>query len=220
MTDRTYDKEKTAEKAGKSEEKSITAVKKAQLRASMRKKLASFRESDLYDEYSQKAALLFLSSDLYKKAPMVLAFVSLKREIDTHFLIERMMQDKKKIAVPETGDTSMTFRLLSYDLPIKAQLQCGNYGIEEPIGELVEIEPDKLPEGSVILVPGLAFSKEGARLGKGKGYYDRYISLIPDKTILAGYAFNFQLSEEIPCEDHDKKVCCIITEEKIIACSG
>ncbi len=182
----------------------------------MRKTLKTFCEVPLYKELSQKAAQLFLDSELYRRAPLILAFVSLKTEIDTHPLIEKMMNDGKKVAVPLTTDTSMFFKLLQNEKPLCEQLRCGNFGIEEPVPELQDIAPESLPEGTVILVPGMAFSESGLRLGKGKGYYDRYLERVPAETILAGYAFQVQVLQEIPCEPHDRKVGYLVTDERII----
>ncbi len=189
---------------------------KKEIRSCMRKTLKTFCEVPLYKELSQKAAQLFLDSELYRRAPLILAFVSLKTEIDTHPLIEKMMNDGKKVAVPLTTDTSMFFKLLQNEKPLCEQLRCGNFGIEEPVPELQDIAPESLPEGTVILVPGMAFSESGLRLGKGKGYYDSYIAQVPAHMILAGYAFQLQILQNVPCEPHDKKVNYLITEEKII----
>ena len=190
-------------------------LQKKELRSCIRKTLKSFCETPDYEDFSQKAAQLFLNSELYRRAPLILAFVSLKTEIDTHALIEKMMQDNKKIAIPLTSDTSMVFKLLQNEKPLCAQLQRGNYGIEEPVSELEEIAPENLPEETVILVPGMAFSRSGARLGKGKGYYDNYLAQVPAATILAGYAFQRQIMETVPCEPHDRPVKYLVTEERI-----
>ena len=195
-----------------------TVRRKKELRSFIRKTLATFRESPLYKEYSKKAAQNFLTSELYAAAPLILAFVSLKNEIDTHPLIEKMMKDGKKVAVPLTSDTSMFFKLLDNGKPLCEQLRRGNYDIEEPLPELEEIAPETLPAGTVVLVPGMAFSQDGARLGKGKGYYDTYLARVPATTKLVGYAFQTQIIEAVPCEMHDKKANYLATEERITEC--
>ena len=182
----------------------------------MRKTLKALCDTPSYAEQSQKAAQLFLDSPLYRRAPLILAFVSLKTEIDTHPLIEKIMSDGKKVAVPLTSDTSMFFKLLQKEKPLSKQLRCGNFGIEEPVCDLKDISPETLPAGTVILVPGLAFSAGGARLGKGKGYHDRYLEHVPAETILAGYAFQVQVLQDVPCEPHDRKVGYLVTDERII----
>ncbi len=191
---------------------------KKELRSHMRKTLASFKESPQYEKLSTDAMNNFLKSPLYRYAPLILTFVSLGSEIETHPLLEKMLADKKSVAIPETTETSMTFRLLSNSTPISEQLHHGNFGIEEPAENLEPVKPEKFPAGTVILVPGLAFSEDGSRLGKGKGYYDKYIELVPAETVLVGYAFQFQITDTVPCEDLDKKVDYIVTEEKITIC--
>ena len=194
------------------------ADEKKELRSYMRLTLAAFKESPQYGQYSLDAMNRFLESPLYRYAPLILAFVSLGSEIDTHQLINRMLDDKKSVAIPETTANSMTFRMLSPDIPLSKQLRHGNFGIEEPVKSLEPVMPEALPAGTVILVPGLAFSEDGSRLGKGKGYYDIFIERVPAETVLVGYAFQLQIAETVPCEDHDKKVDYLVTEEKITIC--
>ena len=191
---------------------------KKELRSYMRFTLAAFKETQQHEQFSLNAMNHFLESPLYRYAPLILAFVSTGTEIDTHTLLKRMLDDKKNVAIPETTDTSMTFRLLSHNTPLNKQLRRGNFGIEEPVKSLKPIKPESLPAGTVILVPGLAFSEDGSRLGKGKGYYDRYIEHIPLETVLVGYTFQLQITETVPCGDFDRKVDYIVTEEKITVC--
>lgn len=194
------------------------ADQKKELRSYMRLTLAALKETQLHEQYSFDAMNHFLESPLYRYAPLILAFVSIGTEIETHSLITRMLNDKKNVAIPETTDTSMTFRLLSQNTPLNKQLRRGNFGIEEPVRSLKPVTPESLPAGTVILVPGLAFSDDGSRLGKGKGYYDKFIERVPAEVVLVGYAFRLQTAETVPCEDHDKKVDYIVTEEKITIC--
>ena len=202
---------------GNEPDKSLSDQKK-ELRSYMRLSLAAFKESPQYETYSLEAMKHFIESPLYRYAPLILAFVSVGTEINTYPLLTKMLDDKKNVAIPGTTDTDMTFRMLSLELPLSKQLRRGNFGIEEPVKSLEPVYPESLPAGTVILVPGLAFSEDGCRLGKGKGYYDRYIERVPVETVLVGYAFQLQIAETVPCGDLDKKVDYPVTEEKITVC--
>jgi 5-formyltetrahydrofolate cyclo-ligase len=83
----------------------------------------------------------------------------------------------------------------------------GAYGIFEPqSGELYRAE-----EIDLMVVPGVAFSADGRRLGRGKGYYDRYLSRDGFRACCIGVCYDCQLREDIPAEPHDKRV------EKVVA---
>ena len=76
----------------------------------------------------------------------------------------------------------------------------------------IEVTPE------VILVPGLAFSEKGERLGRGKGFYDKYLSQY--RGIKIGICFSEQLIENLPSEKHDETLDYIVTDERIINCSN
>jgi 5-formyltetrahydrofolate cyclo-ligase len=67
-------------------------------------------------------------------------------------------------------------------------------------------------EIDVILVPGLAFTRLGQRLGRGGGYYDRYLASLPAKTLKIGVCFGFQIVDALPTESHDQAVAAVVTE--------
>lgn len=68
-------------------------------------------------------------------------------------------------------------------------------------------------EITAIIVPGLAFTKRGQRLGRGGGYYDRYLASLPPATVKIGVCFALQIVETLPIEHHDQKMDVVITEE-------
>jgi 5-formyltetrahydrofolate cyclo-ligase len=78
-----------------------------------------------------------------------------------------------------------------------ADLLPGRFGIREPKFAPSSIVPD------LVVVPGLAFTRDGSRLGRGGGFYDRYLRATPERTVKIGVCFQFQIVESIPCEAHD-----------------
>jgi 5-formyltetrahydrofolate cyclo-ligase len=114
---------------------------------------------------------------------------------------------KYHLALPRINDINMEY--LHYD-PIDA-LEKNKYGILEP-HENKALIPD------VIIIPGLAFDLSGTRLGRGKGYFDRYLSKtkILKNICVFGVCFDFQIMTKLPLELHDHVVNYIITEQRTI----
>lgn len=83
----------------------------------------------------------------------------------------------------------------------------GKHGFNEATGPAVD--PLTL---SVVVVPGLAFGRDGSRLGRGKGHYDRYLTLVGSRCMLVGWTNECRLFETVPTEPHDVRMHCIVTE--------
>jgi 5-formyltetrahydrofolate cyclo-ligase len=97
-------------------------------------------------------------------------------------------------------------------------LELGRFGILEPKQNIrnnpqYHVIPEQL---DVVIVPGLAFDRSGNRLGRGRGYYDRFLSQFTSKTLLIGLAFECQIVEQIPVDTWDFPVSVVITENRII----
>ena len=92
----------------------------------------------------------------------------------------------------------------------------GAYGIPEPVRP--SGAPPKQDDFNVVLVPGLAFDRTGRRLGKGLGYYDRFLSRISGNTLFVGFAYSEQIVTEVPVDEWDAKMHMLVTEEGVIRC--
>ena len=138
---------------------------------------------------------LVLSIDHVEHAGSVFVYVSSDSEVRTHELIAALLAQGKTVAVPrvlpERGVMqAVVIRGLDDFAP-------GRFGIPEPTThEPLEQTPD------VTIVPGLAFTRTGARLGQGGGYYDRYLADHP-ATYKVGVCFNEQLADLLPTNAHD-----------------
>lgn len=151
----------------------------------------------------------------FRAANTVLLYHSLKDEVDTHEFIRKWsdrkhkwsdqkqkLSDQKRILLPVVVGNELELRL--YTGP--QDMAIGAYGIEEPTGEVFT----DYAEIDFIAVPGVAFDRNGNRLGRGKGYYDRLLPHIPS-AYKAGICFPFQLVEEVPAEPFDIQMDTIIT---------
>ena len=145
-----------------------------------------------------------LSSLVSHLSPLttVLAYWPLPDEVDIRPLIDQLVAEGKTVVLPKvTGDETMELRRYTS----RADLQEGAFHIMEPIGEPFT-DYDKI---DVALIPGLAFDAAGHRLGRGKGYYDRFLStsllsLAPRHLPLKiGVCFPFQRVSKVPSEPHD-----------------
>lgn len=125
----------------------------------------------------------------------ILAYSALPDEVPTQELLDLLAKQGKKVLLPRVvSDTDMV--LHSYTG--KHDLQVGAYGILEPTGALFT-DYDAI---NVAIVPGMAFDAEGHRLGRGKGYYDRFLSRVPN-IYKIGLCFSWQMVDDVPSDEHD-----------------
>lgn len=133
------------------------------------------------------------SSESIKSAKTVALYASLSDEVQSFELIEFLSQTKR-VVLPRVAGDDMDFYPYT-----PSSLKVGAFGIEEPQGS----EPISSDEIDVIVVPGVAFTTDGKRCGRGKGYYDKYLSRSGFRAIKIGVCYAEQLAEDIPNEPHD-----------------
>ncbi|MBS6007440.1 MAG: 5-formyltetrahydrofolate cyclo-ligase [Clostridium baratii] len=145
----------------------------------------------------------------YKEAKGIFVYIGFGSEINTKILIEDALEDGKEVCVPKVIKKDMVFiKINSLE-----NLVTSSYGILEPVGDKNNFNVDNL---GLIIMPGLAFDKQGNRLGYGRGYYDKFLSNNKINVKKIALAYDFQILDKVPSEEHDIKVDSIITEEKEI----
>ena len=144
----------------------------------------------------------------FQRSETVLFFYSIWSEPDTHEMIRRAIDLGKTIALPRTYPQGVmkARKIAGFDELIPAR-----FGIPEPQESAPEIVPDEL---DFIVVPAVAFDRDGYRLGHGAGYYDIYLSSTGAFT--CGIAREKMLVPRVPREKHDVSVRCIVTENEIL----
>ncbi|MDC0262347.1 5-formyltetrahydrofolate cyclo-ligase [Planctomycetaceae bacterium] len=148
-----------------------------------------------------------------QSAQRVMVYVGYRSEVSTVPLISHLLSAQKTVLVPWCdNDELRLFRLESLD-----DLQPGAFGIPEPTDELRVIRDRQgtPAELDVVVLPGIAFDRQGGRLGQGKGYYDRLLADVSPKCTLIGLAFDVQLVEEVPTEPHDVRLNILVTESDL-----
>lgn len=140
----------------------------------------------------------------YIDAEDICMYMPANNEVDVTFLIEDAWSKGKTVWLPKTAGRRMDFFKFDSTTPLSE----GSYKILEPESDII-LEPD---EKTLILMPGVAFSMDGGRIGYGGGYYDIYLEQHSLSTKLA-VCYDFQIVEELPIEEHDIKPDFIISEK-------
>ncbi|MBO6188901.1 MAG: 5-formyltetrahydrofolate cyclo-ligase [Prevotella sp.] len=136
-------------------------------------------------------------------AQTVMLYCALPDEVQTLPLISRLASEGKTVLLPRvTSDTQMELRRYTG----KGDLEQGAFGIMEPTGPLF----DDYAHIDVAVVPGVAFDRQGHRLGRGKGYYDRFFARVPLYIYKIGVCFPFQIVDTLPTDAHDIAVDSVI----------
>ncbi len=192
---------------------------KDEIRQKMKMRLKEIKALEsIHVSQSMLATDRLLEHPLIQQASTVLAFVSYGTEIDTTFLIQELLASGKQVALPRTTGDTMTFHLLPSSATKDnwaSYLEPGDFGILVPKSTLPVFEPSPSNGSAVVVLPGLAFDRQKNRLGKGKGFYDRYLATwITVPTI--GFCFDCQVISEVPCTNLDAPVNAIVTDLQTI----
>ena len=178
-------------------------VAKKELRTAMKTLLRAVPQDDA-ERASRNVLTKLECLEQWKKSDIVLAFLSMDDEIDTVPILRRVLEQGKMLAVPKVAGDDLVFYQIT---DIKKDTAPGAFGILEPVPGLPEMNIKTLSgRHSVALVPGLAFDKENFRLGRGKGFYDRFLASAGDSVYKVGIGYSFQLVERVPKEEHDSQL--------------
>ncbi len=170
------------------------------------------------DEISREIVARFLATPEYAAAKTVMFYVDVRSEVRTRNDLAGALATGKRIVVPYCVDGELElFHLESMD-----ELELGMYRILEPRADLRTVESKKINvvELDLVMVPGVAFDRRGARMGHGKGYYDKLLEHARRDTPLFALAFECQLFPEIPVQAHDIFMDAVITEAEVYRGKG
>lgn len=162
------------------------------------------------DELSQAICAKFAALPEYAAAKTVMFYVDVRTEVRTRHYLPTALEHGKRIVVPYCVDGFLhLFHLESMD-----ELETGMYKILEPRTDLREVASKRVDPATLdlVMVPGVAFDRRGARMGHGKGYYDKLLCHCRPDAPLVALAFECQLFPEIPVQEHDIFMDKILTE--------
>jgi len=180
---------------------------KHKIRRHIREKLNSHSEL----EKTKKSGIIkdkLFNEKAFKEAEVVMFYVSLKDEVNTTSMIDEAIRIGKRVCVPVIIKEEK--RLIAGEIKDRiSDLERQHFGIYQPREGHVKEVP--LEDIDMIIVPGIAFDKNNVRLGRGHGYYDRFLCALPNDTRTVGLAFDFQVVEHLPQDSHDIPVWKTIT---------
>lgn len=183
-------------------DKSKDMMDKSEIRAEVRRRIKELTpEQKLLS--ASKIFTTIEQNQNFAEAKCIALFASMRDEVPTDYALDAWLKMGKHIVVPRVEGDIMRF----YDYSPE-RMQTGTFGIEEPIGDR-EVLPTEI---DLIIVPARAFTRSGERLGRGGGFYDKYMSLNGFRAYKIGIAFNSQIFDSLPCDAHDIKVDEVITE--------
>ena len=193
------------------------AARKAAIREQARKNRIAQPDKDAV---SRTIVAKFLALPEYAAAQAVLFYVDAGSEVRTRHSLADALASGKKVAVPyclvETNELEL------FHLEDVAELVEGAYKILEPKLELRDKPGKRVTPGELdlVMVPGTGFDERGARMGQGKGYYDRLLAGVRPDASLVGVAFDCQVFPEIPVAPHDVFMDAVLTESRHVIGRG
>lgn len=188
-----------------------TGKRKELLRAQTRAKLASLSPEQRLREAAEVTRFV-LASEIWRRAGTLLSFVSMTSEIDTASLNRQALASGKLLALPRVEGDRLSFRLV--DSAEGARVR-SSYGALEPAVDSPPLVNARAP--ILVLVPGLAFDRSGHRLGRGRGFYDRFLASLAG-AVTVGLCFSVQVVDLVPTGGNDLPVEWLATGTGIVRC--
>lgn len=164
----------------------------------LRREIGERKRAMTEEEIERRGAILaerLFQTEIYREAKALYAYMSVNQEVRTRLIIERAWADGKRVAIPKVIGREMRFIWIDSFDGLAPQ---GAFGIVEPI----ENGPVAEDGTALMLMPGLAFDRQGRRVGYGGGYYDRYLAAHPHHPTVA-LCYDFQLFDRLETEGHD-----------------
>lgn len=169
---------------------------KTALRKEIREKKRAMTPEQI-ENASHALAQQFFATAYYRDAETLYGYLPYNQEVRTEPILLQALKDGKKVAVPKVYGDTMRFIYLE-DL---SGIEKGYAGIPEPVAD----EPVAQDEKALVLMPGLAFDKEGHRIGYGGGFYDKFLSAEPAHPTVA-LCYDFQMLPKLETEEFDVPV--------------
>lgn len=190
----------------------INKLKKQLLRNELLNKRKLLSNKAILDKSNQIANRL-KKFDKYQQSEKIMLYISTKYEVQTQKIIESAQKDNKKLYIPIIIKEKHNL-IPSLVNDFNKELALGDLGIYQPKKEHIKEIPSKILD--MIIIPGIGFTNKGNRLGRGGGYYDRFLKKLKENCCTVALAFEIQIVKEIPLDKYDVPVDYIITEDRII----
>lgn len=182
-------------------------MKKA-LRQELRQRLGLLTPEQLH-ERSVLACERLLETPEYARSETIMIYLSMPQEVDTTTIALRAWGDGKRVLAPKVSWEQR--RMLPIEIrSLTDDVRSDAMGLREPIDGM----PIPVREIELVIVPGLGFDERGNRLGRGRGFYDRFLSHRDFRATAGGLAFEDQVVPDVPCDENDAKIDFLVTDAK------
>lgn len=182
---------------------------KKELRQRIRAVLAGIAPEEVAAK-SQRACQLLFQQQEFTKSEVLMVFLSLPAEIDTSPIVLRAWQERKRVLAPKVSWNQR--RMLPIEIrSMTDDLTVSTMGIREPVSGI----PIPIAIIDLVIVPGLAFDEYGNRLGRGRGFYDRFLAHPEFQGVSCALGFEEQMVPNVPVGPLDKPVDMVVTDEKV-----
>lgn len=173
-------------------------------KSALRKQIRNLKRQmtkEQIDAASASLAEQFFATDYYRNARTIYGYLPYNQEVRTVPILRQALQDGKRVAVPKVYGEEMRFIYLE-ELDLVEE---GYAGIPEPVAD----EPVAHDPTALVLMPGLAFDRQGHRIGYGGGFYDRFLTQEPNHPTVA-LCYAFQMLDHLETEEFDVPVDCVL----------
>jgi 5-formyltetrahydrofolate cyclo-ligase len=162
-------------------------------------------------EKSRAAGQRLIEQPEYRKAEVDMVFLSLPNELDTSSLVLRAWQDRKRVLAPKVSWNQR--RMMPIEIrSLTDDLLVSSMGIREPASGI----PFPVSLIDLVIVPGLAFDEFGNRLGRGRGFYDRFLAHPEFKGTACAMAFDEQVTPRVPVGPLDRRVDMLVSDRQVL----
>lgn len=182
---------------------------KKELRQALRQRIAAIPPEERHSR-SMGACTRLFGTDEYRSAGTIMIYLSTPQEVDTGPIALQAWADGKRVAAPQISWEQR--RMVPIEIQsLTSGLQDDAMGIRQPVVG----PPTPIDDIDLVIVPGLGFDEKGNRLGRGRGFYDRFLAHRDLRAIACAMAFEDQLIEAVPEDENDMRVTMLITEKAI-----
>jgi 5-formyltetrahydrofolate cyclo-ligase len=187
-------------------------MSKNEVRTAMKDFLGTLSDSDRHTR-SLAACSQLITTKEFRSAQVVMIFLSMVKEIETSTLAIKAWAEGKNVVVPRVDWGSKKMEPIEIQ-SLDVGFQTTGPGLREPIsGKAVPLGMIEM-----VVIPGLAFDRRGYRVGRGRGFYDRFLSQQDFAGVRCGLCFHEQLMPPLPNEEHDVPMDLVVTDTEVVRC--
>lgn len=190
------------------------------MKATLREQMKQARRALSKAELRRRSALIaqrLIELEVFRRARGVMLYLPVRNEVDTTLAVTYCLKNGKTLGLPRMDVVRDCIVVHRVD-DMTRQLALGRMGLVEPDPAKTEVLPPD--EIDLVAVPGLAFDREGNRIGWGRGYYDAFLVALGPRACRVGLAYAFQVVEAIEHDGHDMPMHYIVTDEGTLGPTG